>query len=149
MVSFDKICKRCLFECDMKKYSTCSMNKVWACAVFSHIARKMNNVCIFSHDQVTHDIKLPYIVLNLQLERDMGWYRHTSHSENHSIECDKSRILSRLRASLCRNIATMCRKRCKAALTDSFSLTLSTHKYFSINQKQTGFYPPPVGEGGF
>ena len=28
----------------------------WTCAVFSHIARKMNNVCIFSHDQVTHDI---------------------------------------------------------------------------------------------
>ena len=28
----------------------------WTCAVFSHIAREMNNVCIFSHDQITHDI---------------------------------------------------------------------------------------------
>ena len=37
----------------------------WAYAVFSHIARKMNNVCIFSYDQVTYDIKLSYIVLNL------------------------------------------------------------------------------------
>ena len=26
------------------------------CAAFSHITRKMNNVCIFSHDEVTHDI---------------------------------------------------------------------------------------------
>ena len=46
----------------------------WTCAVFSHIARKMNNVSIFSHDQVTlllHNIKLPYIVLNLQLECDI------------------------------------------------------------------------------
>ena len=25
----------------------------WTCALFSHIVRKMNNVCIFSHDQVT------------------------------------------------------------------------------------------------
>ena len=28
----------------------------WTCAVFSHIARKMINVCIFSHDKRTHDI---------------------------------------------------------------------------------------------
>ena len=28
----------------------------WMSAVFSHITRKMNNVCIFSHDQVTYDI---------------------------------------------------------------------------------------------
>ena len=62
------ICKRCLFECDIGKYSTCP--KVWAftrtpyplnmcCisqhsnmqhAVFPNIARKINNVCIFSHE---------------------------------------------------------------------------------------------------
>ena len=49
----------------MGKHSTHPMNKVWAfrrtphsldMCVFSNIARKMNNVCIFSHDQVTHDI---------------------------------------------------------------------------------------------
>ena len=57
----------------MGKYSTRLMNKVtlFIDHVFSHIARKMNN-CIFSHDQVTHDITLSYIVLNLQLECDMG-----------------------------------------------------------------------------
>ena len=26
------------------------------CLAFSHITRNMNNVCIFSHDEVTHDI---------------------------------------------------------------------------------------------
>ena len=57
-----KICKRCLFECDMGKYSTRPMNKVgehlihWTSAVFFNIAQKMNTVCIFSHDQVTYDI---------------------------------------------------------------------------------------------
>ena len=49
----------------MEKYSTRSMSKVWACrrtpfhwtcAVFSNIARQMNNVCIFSYDQFTHNI---------------------------------------------------------------------------------------------
>ena len=60
----------------------------WTCAVFAHIARKMNNVCIFPHDEVKHDIKLPYIVPNLQLECDMSWYQHTSHGENHSTECE-------------------------------------------------------------
>ena len=73
------ISKRWSFECDMGKYSTRSINKVWAfrrtpysldmCCI-SHIERKINNVCIFSHDQVMHHIKLPYIVLNLQLEYD-------------------------------------------------------------------------------
>ena len=28
----------------------------WTCAVISHIARKMNNVYILSHDQSTHDV---------------------------------------------------------------------------------------------
>ena len=77
------------------------MNKVWAfgehfihwtCAELSHIARKMNNVCIFSHDQVTHDITLPHIVLNLHLECDMGWYQYTSHSENHCAECENVHV---------------------------------------------------------
>ena len=66
------ICERCSFDCDLGKYSTLSMNMCeplckhlihWTCAVFLHIARKMNNVCIFSHDQVTYDIILPYTVL--------------------------------------------------------------------------------------
>ena len=59
---------RCSFEFDMGKYSTRS-----TCAVLSHIARKVNHVCIFSHDQVTlsHDIIPPYIVHNLHLECDM------------------------------------------------------------------------------
>ena len=65
----------------------------WICAVFSQIARKMSNVCIFSHDEVTHDIIIPYVVLNLQLECDMGWYRYTSHSENHSKECENQQRL--------------------------------------------------------
>ena len=43
----------CSFECDMRKYSVRPINKVsalrqtpcfWTCAVFSHIARKVNNV---------------------------------------------------------------------------------------------------------
>ena len=43
------------------------------CAVFSHMALKMNNVCIFSHDQVTHDIHNCHrLQLRLQLECDMG-----------------------------------------------------------------------------
>ena len=77
----------------MGEYSTRSMNKVhlihWTCAVLSHIARKMSNVCILSRDQVKHDIILPYIVLNMHPECDMGLYRYTSHSENHSTECEK------------------------------------------------------------
>ena len=46
----DIIGKRYLFECDMGKYGTS--------AVFSHITRKMNNVCIFSHEKshITYDI---------------------------------------------------------------------------------------------
>ena len=60
----------------MGEYSTRSMNKVhlihWTCAVLSHIARKMSNVCILSRDQVKHDIILPYIVLNMHPECDMG-----------------------------------------------------------------------------
>ena len=60
---FYMIWKQCSFEWDMGKYNTRSMNMAWAfrrvpcsCALFSHIAWKMNNVCIFSHDHVTHDI---------------------------------------------------------------------------------------------
>ena len=95
--SHDMICKRCSFECDMGKYSTRPMNEVWAfrrtpysldmCCIFTHLT-KINNVCIFLHDQVTHNILLPYIVLNLQLECDTGWYPYTSHSKNQSTECD-------------------------------------------------------------
>ena len=57
----------------MGKYSTRPINKVkasgehfihWTCAVFSHIARKINNVCIFSQDQVTHDITVIDCSLN-------------------------------------------------------------------------------------
>ena len=28
----------------------------WTCAVFSHIAQKMKDVCIFSHDEVIYSI---------------------------------------------------------------------------------------------
>ena len=50
----------------------------WTSAVFSHIARKMNTVCIFSHDQVTRGILSCHTSqLNLQLECGMGWYRYT------------------------------------------------------------------------
>ena len=56
-------------------------------ALFWHIAWKMNNVCIFL-TRSSHDIILPYIMLNLQLECDMGWYGYTYHSWNHSTECE-------------------------------------------------------------
>ena len=61
-----KICKRCLFKCDMEKYSTRSMNKVWTfrrtpyslvtCCMFPDCPK--NEHCfIFSHSvmSVTHD----------------------------------------------------------------------------------------------
>ena len=63
------------------------------CAVFSHITQKMNNVCIFSHDEVIYDITAVHFQFKLQLECDMGWYRYTSHSENHCTECMKWKIL--------------------------------------------------------
>ena len=47
------IFKRCLFEYNMGKHSTSPITKEWTfrkCAVFFNTARKMNNVCIFSHD---------------------------------------------------------------------------------------------------
>ena len=43
----------------MEKYSTCPINKVntlFTRTLYPHIARKINNVCIFSHDQITYDI---------------------------------------------------------------------------------------------
>ena len=36
----------------------------WTSAVFSHITRKINSVCIFSHDQETHDISAIHCTLN-------------------------------------------------------------------------------------
>ena len=55
----DKICKRCSFECGIRKYSTRPRNKVWAfrrtpyfldkCFIFPY-RTKMNTVCIFSHN---------------------------------------------------------------------------------------------------
>ena len=47
------IYKRCSFEWDLEKYSTRPMNKVYC--IFPY-RTQMNNVYIFSHDQVTHDI---------------------------------------------------------------------------------------------
>ena len=82
------ICKRCSFECDIGKYSTCSMNKVWA---FRRTLYSWNMCCIFPYFtrscHTWHNCHR--FEFKLQLECDMGWYRHTSHSENHPIECEK------------------------------------------------------------
>ena len=40
------ICKRCSFECDMRKYSTCPMNKVWA---FRRTPYSLDMCCIFTY----------------------------------------------------------------------------------------------------
>ena len=58
-VSFT-ICKRCLFECDMGKYSMCPVG-----ALISNIAEKMNNVFIFSHKTLIHDIPVIHCPLTL------------------------------------------------------------------------------------
>ena len=94
----DKICKRCSFECDMGNYSTRSMNKVWAfrrapyslnmCCIFTYRTRNEQRLYFLTRSSHTYT-RLPYIVLILQLEYDMGWYRYTSRSENHSKECEK------------------------------------------------------------
>ena len=86
-----KICKRCSLECDMGKYSTRSMNKVWAfrrtpcslnmCCIFTYGTKNGQSLYFLTRSSHTWHM-LPYIVLNLQLECDMGWYRYTSHSEN-------------------------------------------------------------------
>ena len=81
----------------MGKYSTLPKHKVWAfmqtpyywtSAIFPHIARKMNNVCILSRGQVTHDITAVHYAESTARECDMGWYRYTPYGECHSIECD-------------------------------------------------------------
>ena len=97
-----RICKRCSFECDMGKYSTRSMHKVWAfrrtpcslnmCCIFTYRTKNVQRLYFLTRSPHTWHI-LPYIVLNLQLECDMGWYRYTSHSENHSTECEKKYYL--------------------------------------------------------
>ena len=59
------ICKRWSFECDIGKYSTFPKKRCEdlgeysfrrTCAVCSHIAQNWTNVCILSHDKVSHDI---------------------------------------------------------------------------------------------
>ena len=64
----------------------------WTCAVFSHIARK-NEHRLYFLTRSTHTWHIqPYIVLNLQLECDMGWYQYTSHSENQCTECENTQF---------------------------------------------------------
>ena len=94
-----KMCKRCSFECGMGKYSTRSMNKVWAfrrtpcllnmCCIFTYRTKNEHRLYFLTRSTHTWHIQ-PYIVLNLQLECDMSWYWYTSHSENHSTECENS-----------------------------------------------------------
>ena len=74
-----KICKRCSFECDMGKYSTRSINKVWAFrqvpierVLYFHISHEKWATFVFSHTIKSHDIILPYSVFNLQLECDIN-----------------------------------------------------------------------------
>ena len=64
-------------QCDMGKYSTRPMSKLWAfsldmCCIFPYRTNKMN-VFIFSHkSQITY--KLPdTLQFKIQLECDMGW----------------------------------------------------------------------------
>ena len=59
------ICERCAFECDWENTALVQWIRCeplgehlihWTCAVYSHVARKRNNVYFISHDQVTYDI---------------------------------------------------------------------------------------------
>ena len=45
-------------------------------AVYTNIAREMNNVCIFSHDQVAHDITVIHCSSNYS--RVVRYYMHTA-----------------------------------------------------------------------
>ena len=45
----------------------------WTCAVFPHITRKMNNVCIFSHNQVTYDKGLNALDCSLNYSWSAIW----------------------------------------------------------------------------
>ena len=57
------ICKRCSFECDMGKYSTRSMNMVWANTLFIehvlyfHISHEKWTTFVFSHTIKSHIYK--------------------------------------------------------------------------------------------
>ena len=95
----NKICKRFSFECDMGKYSTRSMNKVWA---FGRTPYSFDECCIFQY-RTKYEQRLYFLTrkrhtwhncntlqLKLQLECDIGWYRHTFHRGNHCTECENS-----------------------------------------------------------
>ena len=60
--------------------------------LYFHISHEKWRLYFFTRPSHTYT-RLPYIVLNLQIECDMGWYRYTSHSENHSTECENLKIL--------------------------------------------------------
>ena len=84
----------------MGKYSTCPMNKVWAfrrtlylldlCCIFSYRTKNEQRLYFLTRSShIWHDCDISCIFqLKLQLECDMGWYRYTSHSENHCAECE-------------------------------------------------------------
>ena len=96
------ICKRCSFECDMGKYNTSPMNKVWAfrrtpysldmCCIFPYLTRNEQRLYFLARSSHTwHNYHR--LQFKLQLECDEGWYRYTSHSENHCTECDIACLL--------------------------------------------------------
>ena len=84
----------------MRKYNTpinTTMNKVWA---FTRTLYSLDMCCIFPH-RTKNGQRLYFLTrssykchnwhilhFKLHLECDMGWYRCTSHSENHCAECE-------------------------------------------------------------
>ena len=65
------------------------------CCIFTYRTKNEQHLYFLTRSTHTWHIQ-PCIVLNLQLECDMGWYRYTSHSENHSTECESMLIIHRM-----------------------------------------------------
>ena len=61
------------------------------CHIFTYRTKNEQRLYFLTRSSHTY-ARLPYIVMNLQLECDMGWYQYTSHSENHSTECEKHHL---------------------------------------------------------
>ena len=92
------ICKWCSFECDIGKYGTRSMNKVWAFRIPSY---SLDECCIFPYCTNTnsHTIKLHTCMTWLpyytncrsnysQCAMGLILYRYTSHMGKHCTECE-------------------------------------------------------------
>ena len=82
LLTRNKICKRWLFHIDMG--NTALVQRIrceplgellihWTCAVFSIIAGKMNNVCIFSEEPSHTCHNCHTLQFNLELECDIIW----------------------------------------------------------------------------